>query len=187
MYRAFDYTRSAGLVPLCTPWDQQSLQRLVEYGLDGFKIASADLTNHQLILAAAKTGKSLLVSTGMSLEREIIDATDLLQRAGAPFVLLHCNSTYPTPMQDVNLAYMDRLRKFQRVVGYSGHERGYEVCIAAVARGAKVIEKHLTLDRTMEGNDHRVSLLPQEFAEMVKAIRNVESAVGLAKNAISAR
>lgn len=182
MYRAFDYARSAGLVPLCTPWDQQSLQRLVEYGLDGFKIASADLTNHQLILAAAKTGKPLLVSTGMSLEREIVDATDLLQRAGAPFVLLHCNSTYPTPMQDVNLAYMDRLQEISKgVVGYSGHERGYEVCIAAVALGAKVIEKHLTLDRTMEGNDHRVSLLPQEFAEMVKAIRNVESAVGLAK------
>lgn len=179
MFEVLDYTRECGLVPLCTPWDMSSLHRLNEYGLEGFKIASADLTNHNLLRAAAKTGKPLLISTGMSLEHEIQDSVALLKSEASSFALLQCNSTYPAPMCDVNLAYMDRLRELsQAPVGYSGHERGYEVCIAAVARGAKIIEKHFTLDRTMEGNDHRVSLLPDEFAAMVKAIRNVEDAIG---------
>jgi len=179
MFAALDHTRSCGLVPLCTPWDLVSLRRLDEYGLEGFKIASADLTNHELVRAAARTGRPLVVSTGMSVEREIRETVDLLRSEGAAFALLQCNSTYPTPMQDVNLAYMNRLKEIGAVpVGYSGHERGYEVCIAAVARGAKIIEKHFTLDRSMEGNDHRVSLLPSEFEGMVKAIRNVEMALG---------
>jgi len=179
MYAALDYVKQCGMVPLCTPWDLVSLQRLNEYGLEGFKLASADLTNHTLLEAAARTGKSLLVSTGMSMEHEIQESVALLKHEGASFALLQCNSTYPAPIRDVNLAYMDRLKEFsQGPVGYSGHERGYEVCIAAVARGARIIEKHFTLDRSMEGNDHRVSLLPDEFAAMVRAIRNVEEAIG---------
>lgn len=179
MFQALDHTRACGLVPLCTPWDLVSLKRLNEYGLEGFKIASADLTNHELVRAAARTGRPLIVSTGMSVEHEIREAVGLLRSEGAAFALLQCNSTYPTPMQDVNLAYMNRLKDIGGVpIGYSGHERGYEVCIAAIARGAKVIEKHFTLDRNMEGNDHRVSLLPDEFEAMVKAIRNVELAMG---------
>jgi len=179
MFAALDFTRQCGMVPLCTPWDLPSLTKLDEYGLEGFKIASADLTNHALLEAAANTGKPLLISTGMSLEQEIKESVNLLRNEGASFALLQCNSAYPAPMNDVNLAYMDRLKEIsQGPVGYSGHERGYEVCIAAVARGAKIIEKHLTLDRNMEGNDHRVSLLPDEFTSMVKAIRNVEEAIG---------
>jgi N-acetylneuraminate synthase len=179
MYAALDYTSECGLVPLCTPWDLVSLQKLNEYGLGGFKIASADLTNHALLEAAADTGKPLLISTGMSHEHEIQDSISLLKQKGACFALLHCNSTYPTPMSDVNLSYMDRLKEIsQGLVGYSGHERGYEVCIAAISRGAKIIEKHFTLDRSMEGSDHRVSLLPAEFAAMVSAIRSVELALG---------
>jgi len=179
IYRALDFTQECGMVPLCTPWDLKSLNRLNDYGLEGFKIASADLTNHALLEAAAKTGKPLLISTGMSIEREIQESVDLLNRQGASFALLQCNSTYPAPFGDINLAYMDRLREISNSpVGYSGHERGYEVPIAAIARGAKVIEKHFTLDRNMEGSDHRVSLLPDEFAAMVKAVRNVEEALG---------
>ncbi len=179
MFEALDYTRSRGLIPLCTPWDLLSLKRLNDYGLEGFKIASADLTNHELLEAAARTGKPLLISTGMSLEHEIQESVALLKQQGGSFALLQCNSTYPAPMHDINLAYMDRLKDIsQNPVGYSGHERGYEVCIAAVARGARIIEKHFTLDRDMEGNDHRVSLLPDEFAAMVRAIRNVELAIG---------
>jgi N-acetylneuraminate synthase len=179
MFRALDYTRQCGMVPLCTPWDQQSLSLLNDYGLEGFKIASADLTNHDLLQAAARTGRPLLISTGMSLEHEIQESVGLLRRLGASFALLQCNSTYPAPMRDINLAYMHRLKEIsQGVVGYSGHERGYEVCIAAVARGARIVEKHFTLDRNMEGNDHRVSLLPDEFASMVRAVRNVEEAIG---------
>ena len=179
MFEALDHVKECGLVPLCTPWDLTSLRRLTDYGLEGFKISSADLTNHELVRAAAQTGRPLIVSTGMSLEQEIIETVKLLRNENASFVLLQCNSTYPAPFQDINLAYMDRLAEISRApVGYSGHERGYEVPIAAVARGAKVVEKHFTIDRGMEGNDHRVSLLPHEFSAMVNAIRNVEGAIG---------
>ena len=179
MFTALDCVKDHGLVPLCTPWDIASLEKLSEYGLDGFKIASADLTNHDLIVAATRMERTLILSTGMSKESEIRSAVDLLYKNYSSFALLHCNSTYPAPMQDINLSYMDRLKKISnRPVGYSGHERGFEICIAAVAMGAKIIEKHFTSDRLLEGNDHRVSLLPNEFQDMVKSIRNVELSIG---------
>ncbi|WP_340297161.1 MULTISPECIES: N-acetylneuraminate synthase family protein [unclassified Roseobacter] len=179
IFEMLDFAAECGLVPLCTPWDLQSLKALDNYGVSGFKISSADLTNHILLEDAAKTGKPLLVSTGMSKEIEIQESAKLLQTYGASFAFLQCNSAYPAPYEDVNLLYMDRLKALSYgIVGYSGHERGYEVCIAAVARGAKIIEKHLTLDRDMEGNDHKVSLLPDEFARMCSSIRNVEAALG---------
>jgi N-acetylneuraminate synthase len=179
MFAAFDYCKAQGILPLCTPWDAESLQLLEGYGMPAFKLASADLTNHDLLEALARTGKPLICSTGMSNEAEIIDAVRLLKQHNAPFVLLHCNSTYPAPFKDIHLEYMDRLRQIgDCVVGYSGHERGIAVAIAAVARGAKVVEKHFTLDRNAEGNDHRVSLLPDEFRAMVQAVREVEQALG---------
>jgi N-acetylneuraminate synthase len=117
----------------------------------------------------------------MSVESEIRDAIAILRKHNAPFILLHCNSTYPAPFKDINLRYLDRLKALSgSLVGYSGHERGYAVAVAAVAKGAKLIEKHFTIDRDMEGNDHRVSLLPDEFAQMVTAIREVEEAMGSA-------
>ena len=179
MFQAFDYCKEKGILPLCTPWDHDSLQQLEGYGMLAYKLASADLTNHDLLEAMARTGKPLICSTGMSNENEIVEAVKLLKRHNAPFVLLHCNSTYPAPFKDIHLEYMDRLRQVgDCVVGYSGHERGIAVPIAAVARGAKVIEKHFTLDRNWEGNDHRVSLLPEEFRAMVHSIREVEQALG---------
>jgi N-acetylneuraminate synthase len=179
LYEAFDHCKQRGIQPLCTPWDESSLAKLEAYGMPAYKLASADLTNHQLLTAMARTGKVLICSTGMSTQREIDDSVALLKRHSAPFVLLHCNSTYPAPFKDINLAYMDILAKASGgIVGYSGHERGTSVPIAAVARGAKVIEKHFTIDRTMEGNDHRVSLLPSEFKDMVRSIREVEEAMG---------
>ena len=179
MIEAFDHCQKAGIQPLCTPWDEASLAILEDYGMPAYKLASADLTNHQLIAAMAKTGKVLICSTGMSTQREIEEAVGVLKAHGAPFVLLHCNSTYPAPFKDINLSYMDSLSKLaDGMVGYSGHERGYHVPLAAVARGAKVIEKHFTVDRSMEGNDHRVSLLPNEFKNMVRHIREVEEAMG---------
>ncbi len=179
MFAAFDYCKEIGIMPLCTPWDHESLKLLDEYGMQGFKLASADLTNHDLLEAMARTGKPIIASTGMSSEAEIIEAVSLLRRFNARFILLHCNSTYPAPFKDVNLNYLDRLKKIGSCpIGYSGHERGIAVAIAAVANGAKVIEKHFTLDRNMEGNDHRVSLLPTEFKDMVEGIREVEQALG---------
>ena len=116
------------------------------------KIASADLTNHELLRDVASRGLPMLVSTGMSREEEIRESVALLRNAGASYALLQCQSAYPAPFKDVNLAYMDRLAEIgQCLVGYSGHERGYHVPIAAVARGAKIIEKHFTTDKTLGG------------------------------------
>jgi N-acetylneuraminate synthase len=177
--QVFDYCKLRGILPLCTPWDLVSAQVLNEYGLAGFKIASADFTNFEMLETLAKTGKPLICSTGMSTETEIIGSVGLLRRLGVSFALLHCNSTYPTPYKDVNLSYLPRLKQLAgTVVGYSGHERGIAVPLVAVALGARIVEKHLTVDRNMEGNDHKVSLLPDEFAEMVRQIRNVEEAMG---------
>ena len=179
MFRAFDYCSSKGIVPLCTPWDMPSVRALEHYGILGYKSASADLTNHDLILEIASMGKPLICSTGMSTEFEILETVAVLQKAGAQYALLHCNSTYPAPFKDLNLAYIENLRQFGDCpVGYSSHDRGGNIAIAAVARGANIIEKHFTLDRSMEGNDHRVSLLPREFAEMVEGVRQVEQAIG---------
>jgi len=179
MFQALDYCQELGLIPLCTPWDEVSVARLEEYGVPGYKVASADLTNHALLRVLAQTGKPLICSTGMSREPEIQEAVELLQHEGAAYALLHCNSTYPAPFKDVHLKYMDRLRELGDCeVGYSGHERDIFVSVAAAARGASIIEKHFTLDRGMEGNDHKVSLLPDEFRRMVEGIRQVEEAIG---------
>jgi len=179
LFQCFDYTASKGLIPLCTPWDETSLEKLNNWGMEGFKVASADFTNHRLITQLAATGKPLICSTGMASEQEIRAGIRHLQNESAAYVLLHCNSTYPTPFKDVNLRYLDRLRELAGApVGYSGHERGTDIPIAAAALGAVVIEKHITLDRNQEGNDHKVSLLPDEFATMMLGIRRVEESMG---------
>jgi sialic acid synthase SpsE/sugar phosphate isomerase/epimerase len=179
MIELFDYSQELGLIPLCTPWEQESLKVLEEYGMSAYKVASADLTNHPFLVDLAKTYKPLVISTGMSLEEEIEEAVGLLKEHGTSYCLLHCNSTYPVPFKDINLNYLGRLQKIgECLVGYSGHERGIAVSLAAVTKGAKIIEKHITLDRAMEGSDHKVSLLPEELKTLVRCIREVEEAVG---------
>lgn len=179
LFQLFDHARDRGIEVMCTPWDLPSVQALVDYGIPAFKIASADLTNHDLLREAGRHGRPLILSTGMSREEEIRETAELVRSLGVPFAMLHCQSTYPAPFKDVNLAYMDRLEEIaQAPVGYSGHERGIHVPVAAVARGARIIEKHLTVDRSLEGNDHKVSLLPDEFAAMVQQIREVEESLG---------
>jgi sialic acid synthase SpsE/sugar phosphate isomerase/epimerase len=179
LFDVFDYCKIKNLTPLCTPWDEESLNALEEYGMEFYKVASADLTNHRLLEAMADTKKPLICSTGMSIESEIIKTTNFLRKKAVNFCFLHCNSTYPTPFKDINLNYLSRLKKLSgQIVGYSGHERGWSVPVAAVALGARVVEKHFTIDKTMEGNDHKVSLLPEEFKQMVKDIRDVEAALG---------
>lgn len=173
------YARELGLVALCTPWDAESVDVLERFGVSAYKVASADLTNHGLLRYIATKGKPLICSTGMSSEEEILEAVQVLGSCGAKFVLLHCNSTYPTPFKDVQLSYINRLQKLtNNLVGYSGHERDINVAIAAVALGASVIEKHFTTDRGQEGSDHKVSLLPEEFSAMVKGVRQVASSLG---------
>jgi sialic acid synthase SpsE/sugar phosphate isomerase/epimerase len=182
LFEAFDYCKEKGILPLCTPFDHSSLVELERYGMPAYKLASADLTNHDLIRKMCETRKPIICSTGMSTESEIVDAVQLMKSMGASFALMHCNSTYPAPFKDINLNYLTRLKEIGNCeIGYSGHERNYSVPIAAVAKGARIIEKHFTMDRSMEGNDHRVSLLPDEFAGMVTSIREVEQALGNAE------
>ena len=181
LYAVFDHCRAVDVDIMCTPWDAPSVDALVAYGIPALKIASADLTNHTLLRHAAAGGTPLVVSTGMSTESEIRESVGVLRESGTAYALLHCQSTYPAPFKDVNLRYLTRLAELGDCpVGYSGHERGIHVPIAAVALGATIVEKHFTVDRTMEGNDHKVSLLPGEFAEMVARIRDVEQALGSA-------
>lgn len=179
LLRCFDYTTSLGMVPLCTAFDLGSADKCKAYGLAAMKTASADLTNHELLQHIVDQKVPIICSTGMSTEEEIREAVDLFQTSGAEYVMLHCNSTYPAPFRDINLNYMTRLRELcGSVVGYSGHERDIFVSVAAVAMGGRIIEKHFTLDREMEGNDHKVSLLPHEFRRLVEGVRQVEDALG---------
>lgn len=180
LIEVFDYCKAKGIIPLCTPWDSTSLEALENYGMPAYKVASADLTNHELLEKLIQTRKPLICSTGMSSEQEIKDVIALFHQHGTQFILLHCNSTYPAPFKDINLKYISRLQELVQsgYVGYSGHERGISVAMATISLGAKVIEKHFTLDRSMEGNDHRVSLLPDEFTVMVQGIREIELAMG---------
>jgi len=180
LFAAFDYCKQQGITPLCTPWDEASVQSLEEYGMPAYKVASADLTNHDLLHCLIETGKPLILSTGMSREHEITQTVELLSLHGVQFALLHCNSTYPPPFRDINLKYISKLKEIGKtLVGYSGHERDIFVAAAAVVEGARIIEKHFTEDRDLEGNDHKVSLLPDEFKRMVEGIRQIDEATGV--------
>ena len=187
LFSVFDYALEMNIMPLCTPFDEKALDDLEEYGkLSAYKIASADLTNHSLLLKAVKTEKPILLSTGMATNTEIISAVKLLEDKHADYVLLHCNSTYPAPYKDINLKFINKLKEISNngIVGYSGHERGIHIPVAAVALGCNVIEKHMTLDKSLEGNDHKVSLLPEEFKTMVENIRSVEKSMIYSENRI---
>lgn len=174
--------RERGIGFFSTAFDIQSLDLLAELGLDRFKIPSGEITNLPYLRHAGGFGKPVILSTGMATLGEIEAAIDVLETAGTPrerITILHCNTEYPTPMQDVNLRAMLAIRAaFGVPVGYSDHTAGIEVPIAAVALGATVIEKHLTLDRNLPGPDHNASLEPDELAAMVHAIRNIELALG---------
>lgn len=182
-----DYCASKGVEYLCTPWDARSVAVLEGFGVTAYKVASADLTNLPLLAKLAATGKTLIVSTGMSTTEEIKTAAKFLDERNANYVLLHCQSTYPAALHNIHLRFMETLREIHPLVGYSGHERGTAVSTAAVALGAVVIERHITLDREMEGPDHAASLEPEEFKALVTGIREVEAARGekLAERALS--
>lgn len=170
----------AGIMFLSTPFDYYSVDLLDTLEVPFFKIASGELTNLPFLKYVAAKRRPLILSTGVATLGEIEEALETLQKAGArEITLLHCTSNYPTPFEEVNLKAMITLRQaFGLPVGYSDHTRGIEVAIAAAALGACVIEKHFTLDREMEGPDHKASLEPDELAAMVQAIRNVEKALG---------
>lgn len=165
---------------LSTPFDFDSINFLNSIEMPFWKVPSGEVTNLPYLLALAKTGKPVVMSTGMCTLQEIREAIEVLRENGTKEIkLLHCNTEYPTPFEDVNLKAMETMRdEFHLEVGYSDHTKGIEVPIAAVALGATIIEKHFTLDRNMEGPDHKASLEPQELVEMVRSIRNIEKALG---------
>lgn len=178
-----------GIGFMSTPFDLVSIDALAPLGMDYWKIPSGEITNLPYLRKIARQGGRVILSTGMSTLEEVEKAVEVLEAGGMKredIALLHCNTQYPTPMTDVNLRAMESLRKLGcGAVGYSDHTVGIEVPVAATALGADIIEKHFTLDKTMEGPDHRASLDPQELTAMVSAIRNVSLALGSAEKRVS--
>ena len=176
------YCKERNIMFLSTPFDHDSIDLLHSLGMNIFKIASGEITNLPYLRKIGALKKEVILSTGMADMGEIEDAIDILVQAGTDrqnITILHANTMYPTPMEDVNLKAMVTIgNTFDLPFGYSDHTLGIEVDIAAVAMGATVIEKHFTLDKTMEGPDHKASLEPSELIEMVKGIRNIELALG---------
>ena len=176
------YCDEKNITFLCTPWDIPSVNLLEKLGVDAYKIASADLTNIPLIRHIIRTKKPILISTGMSTMEEIENTVKFLRDKNTEFVLMHTNSTYPTPVEKLNLKLILTLReKFDVPVGYSGHEQGIIPSLIATVLGAVVVERHITLDKTMKGLDQSVSLNPDEFSLLIKSIRESEEAIGVAE------
>lgn len=175
-----EYCKNKKIMFLSTPFDLESIDLLNDLGLEIFKIPSGEITNLPYLEKIGKLKKKIILSTGMSTLNEIESALNILRENGTKDItVLHCNTEYPTPMGDVNLNAMNTIKEKLNVeVGYSDHTLGIEVSIAAVSMGAKVIEKHFTLDKNMEGPDHKASLEPNELKQMVECIRNIEKAMG---------
>lgn len=174
------YCEQKKIIFLSTPFDLESIDFLQEIDIPFWKIPSGEITNLPYLEKIAHTGKDIIMSTGMCTMEEIQKAIDILKKNGAgKITLLHCNTEYPTPYEDVNLRAMKTMAEtFGVEVGYSDHTKGIEVPIAAVAMGAVVIEKHFTLDKNMPGPDHKASLEPDELKQMIQSVRNIEKALG---------
>jgi N-acetylneuraminate synthase len=178
-YEAIDaHCRQAGILWTASCWDLPSLDFVDSFGPPLLKVASPLLTNDQLLAAYANRGRPLIVSTGMSSMEEIDHAAAILGER-VPWMFLHCTSTYPARAEEINLRVMDTLRtRYQRPIGYSGHEVGLQVSLAAAARGADVLERHITLDRAMWGSDQAASVEPQGLQRLVRDVRVIEAALG---------
>lgn len=183
-YKEFEilaaYCNEIGIKFLSTPFDIESILFLQTLGCNIWKIPSGEITNLPYLEKIAETHQDVILSTGMSTLQEIKEALAVLQNKGAgDITLLHCTTEYPAPYEEVNLKALSVLKKeFRCAVGYSDHTKGIEVSIAAAALGATVIEKHFTLDRNMDGPDHKASLEPGELKDMIRSIRNIEKALG---------
>lgn len=175
-----EYCKEVGVGFISTPFDLESIDFLETLDMDFWKVPSGEITNLPYLEKIGKTKRKVVLSTGMCEMEEIEKAIDILESNGTTDIsILHCNTEYPTPYNDVNLLAMNHLREhLNKKVGYSDHTLGIEVPIAAVALGACVIEKHFTLDKTMNGPDHKASLEPQELKKMVDSIRNIEDSLG---------
>lgn len=173
------YCNEKNITFLCTAWDTKSVDFLESLNISAYKIASADLTNFPLIEFISKTKKPILLSTGMSTMEEIEKTVNFLKEKNSIFLILHSNSTYPAPVETLNLSLIPSLeQKFQLPIGYSGHEQGIIPSVTAAILGAVVIERHITLDKTMNGIDQSSSLEPLEFSQLIKFVREAENSIG---------
>ena len=166
---------------IITPMDEESVEFISTLGIKAFKIASADMVNFSLIKKCASYNLPLLISTGMWSEEDIKKCVKFYKKHNIQYSLLLANSTYPAPYEDIGLNFLQKLKTLSNIVGYSGHERGNFIPIAAVALGARIIEKHITLDRNQKGPDHKASMLPKQWEEMVKNIHLLEKSLGVEK------
>jgi len=178
------YCKEKGIAWSASPWDLDSLEFLNQYDIPFIKIPSAMITNENLMKATAASGKRIIISTGMSTEEEIDQAVEWLK--DTDLAILHCNSTYPAPLEDLNLSYIPILKeKYGKEVGYSGHEFRLGTSVAAVYLGASIIERHITLDRNMWGSDHLSSIEPQGLIKLVRGVRELESAFGTGEKVVT--
>lgn len=173
------YCKERGIEWSASPWDLDSLKFLDQYDLPFIKIPSAMITNEQLMRESARTGKRIIFSSGMSTLEETDQAVEWMREEGADFALLHCNSAYPAPIEDLNLSCIQTLKdRYGCEVGYSGHEFRLGTTVAAVYLGATILERHITLDRSMWGSDHLASVEPQGLIKLVSGVRELELAHG---------
>lgn len=176
----FAYAEKLGVDFIASGWDEESIDFLDQLGVPFYKMASADLTNIPLLVHTAKKGKPMILSTGMADMDMVQTAVNAVEPHGVPLAILQCTSTYPSVFEEINLGVINTFREVfpKAVIGYSGHELGIAITEAAVALGAKIVERHFTLDRTMKGGDHAASLEPGGFSKLVRDIRHIESALG---------
>lgn len=173
-----NYCESIGVEYMCTPWDIHSVNLLETLKVKRYKIASADFDNIPLIDRVIETGKEIILSTGMATTEDISKRCSYLKKMGASFTLLHCNSTYPAPLEDIELNYLKKIKQYSSNIGYSGHERGIAVSLGAIALGATIIERHITENKDLEGPDHQASLLPSEFDTLIRFGSELSTSLG---------
>lgn len=187
-YDAIDtYCREKGIAWYASAWDPESQRFLRQYGLQYNKVASAMLVREDILREIASEGRYTFIATGMSTMAEIDRAVAIFRKAGCPFELMHCNSTYPMPLEDANLEMIKTLAdRYGCKIGYSGHEEGFLASICAVAMGATSVERHITLDKGMYGSDQKASIEPYELCRMVREIRLIEKMRGTGEKSLSA-
>lgn len=176
----FAHARELEVDFIASGWDEESIDFLDELGIPFFKMASADLTNIPLLIHTAQKGRPMILSTGMADMDMVKTAVQAIEPFGVELAILQCTSTYPSVFEEINLAVIQTFQNTfpKAVIGYSGHELGIAITEAAVALGARIVERHFTLDRTMKGGDHAASLEPGGFGKMVRDIRHIEAAMG---------
>lgn len=174
------YCEKKGTIFISTPYDFSSFEMLKRLNVDIYKLASIDIVFHPLIKKIAETGKPLMLSTGMTTEKELVEAVDVFNENGNidNLILLQCNTNYPANPEDQNLLAMQQYKKFTSVIGFSDHTQGCESSIAAVSLGANVIERHFTLDNDLSGPDHKASLNPKDFGQFISLVRKTEKILG---------